>query len=543
MSRLRVLGSLLWVLVLSCSWASLARAGEKKAIGFSNLVFRLDGDDEIGIAKEDFRIHILEQLRYHKLNAVGAENLVFGRDNAQQAELVLGGTVTELQCQPGLSSSQVSCRIGIEWQVLDVASDTVVYKVLSRGRVLNLSKDKPVAVGKQLIFSALVSMIQRPKFRQLLEGGAPTASERGYTAASLRACAPSTKEMPAATESVLNATVLVQTSSGFGSGFIVGPEGFVVTAAHVVTGPAVTVKLRDGREFPASVVRSNRKLDIALLRLAAPANEAFECLPVKREPMAVGADVYAIGSPATRDLSFSLARGIVSGVRLLDGVQYLQTDAAINRGNSGGPLVTGKGEAAAIVTFKLVGATMEGVGFGVPLPVGLQALAISPADTATSPELLTTSSAARPPSGVLVVDKTDAVPALSDEMAAEGEDEGDVASTSGPYRRRSTGMMVGGIVMTSLAPVALLVAVAGSANKSLCQSQQSYSFDSYGYTNESCSKHDGTIYGGLLMGALLAGVGIPMIVVGAKRIPARPTATLSPWLSPQSAGLGLHVDL
>jgi S1-C subfamily serine protease len=532
---------LLWVLLLSCSWPSFALAAEKRAIGFSNLVFRLDGEDEIGIAKEDFRIHILEQLRYHKLNAVGAENLVFGRDNAQQAELVLGGTVTELQCQPGEASSQVSCRIGIEWQVLDVASDSVVYKVLSRGRVLNVSKDRPVAVGKQLIFSALVSVIQRPKFRKLLQEEPPTTSERGYAAASLRACAPSAKEMPAATESVLNATVLVQTSTGFGSGFVLNPEGFVVTAAHVVTGPAVTVRLRDGREFPASVVRLNRKLDIALLRLAAAAGEVFECLPIKREPIAVGADVYAIGSPATRDLSFSLARGIVSGVRLLDGVQYLQTDAAINRGNSGGPLVTSKGEAAAVVTFKLVGASMEGIGFGVPLPVGLQALAVSPADAASSPELLTTSSGARPPSGVLVVDKTDAVPALSDNMAAEHDT--DVSTPSGPTKRNSTGMMVGGIVMTSLTPVALLVAVAGSANKTVCQSRASNSFDRYGSTSEDCSKHNGAIYGGLLMGAVLAGVGIPLIVVGAKKVPARPTATLNPWLSPESAGLGVHVDL
>jgi hypothetical protein len=91
------------VTLLLCSWSELAAAQQKpeqRSSGFSNLVFRVDRGDEIGIAAEDFRIHILEDLRRRGLNAVGAENLVFGNDRGGSAELVLGGTISELECKP-----------------------------------------------------------------------------------------------------------------------------------------------------------------------------------------------------------------------------------------------------------------------------------------------------------------------------------------------------------------------------------------------------------------------------------------------------------
>jgi len=136
----RFLGLWLRLLAVCCLVTGAALAEPKTAqrsIGFSNLVFRLAGADEIGVADQDFRVHILEDLRGRGLNAVGAENLVFGSDHGGAADLVLGGTVTELTCQGGNAYRNVSCRMGIEWQVLDVASDVVIYKVLSRGRVLD----------------------------------------------------------------------------------------------------------------------------------------------------------------------------------------------------------------------------------------------------------------------------------------------------------------------------------------------------------------------------------------------------------------------
>lgn len=416
MANRRLVGLLLRVVLLWCCAAAVVAAqprSGRKAIGFSNLVFRPKSADQVGIAGEDFRVHILEDLRGRGLNAVGEENLVFGSNRELHADLMLGGTVTELECQGGSIYGNVTCRMGVEWQVLDVASDAVVYKLLSRGRVTDVPKEPTATLAKRLIAANVESLTKHVKFQHLLEPEPQTKPTQGYARANLRGCKASPRAMPAASEQVLDATVLVQTSGGFGSGFVLGPDGFVVTAAHVVPESSATVKLRDGREFPATVIRVDRRIDIALLRLGLPEGTVMPCLPVKLDPIAVGADVYAIGSPASRDLSFSLARGIVSGVRLLQGVQYLQTDAAVSPGNSGGPLVTGSGQAAAIVSFKLVASSVEGIAFGVPLGAGLNALSVTPAEAFTSQELVSAGAAAPRAPNQLVVDAVDAQPELS----------------------------------------------------------------------------------------------------------------------------------
>jgi serine protease Do len=512
----------------------------QKAIGFSNLVFRLERGDEIGIANENFRIHILEDLRRRGLNAVGAENLVFESDRGGTADLVLGGTVSELDCKPGETRERVSCRIGVEWQVLDTASDTVVYKVLTRSAVKNATKEPVASLGRQLIVSNLSSLASRAQFRRLLAPEAATApAEGGYVSATLRACSLPARSMPAASEQVLDATVLVQTSGGFGSGFVASPDGYVVTAAHVVSGSGATIKLRDGREFAGTLIRSDRRLDIALLRMAVPPGTTLPCLPMKLDPVPVGSDAYAVGSPARRELSFSLARGIVSGVRVLDGVQYLQTDAAVNRGNSGGALVNASGESVAVVSSKLVGVSVEGVAFGVPLNAGLAAIAVTPSSS-TSRELVVAQGV--PTVGVrkTFVDRADAVPALAGDMESES---GSGSDSGVPMRRHSTGMMAGGIVMTSFAPIAFLVAAVANAEQTACEST-GYSYQ-YSVSSESCGDYDSTIYGGVFAGLVLAGVGIPLIVVGAKKVPKEPAATarITPWATPRAAGVGLRIDM
>jgi hypothetical protein len=116
--------------------------------------------------------------------------------------------------------------------------------------------------------------------------------------------------------------------------------------------------------------------------------------------------------------------------------------------------------------------------------------------------------------------------------------------------RHSKGMMAGGIVMTSLSPVALLVAAFGSLGKSLCEvdngdAAYNGSSASVSYRYKDCSSYDTTIYGGLISAVVLVGVGVPLIVIGAKKEPVDPgaTATLQPWAAPSTAGLSLRVDL
>jgi hypothetical protein len=103
--------------------------------------------------------------------------------------------------------------------------------------------------------------------------------------------------------------------------------------------------------------------------------------------------------------------------------------------------------------------------------------------------------------------------------------------------RHSTGMMVGGIVMVSFAPIALLTSLVANMEKSSCEMSSVY-----GPSLGDCDRYDPTIIGGLVAAGALTAIGIPLIVIGARREPAA-VASVTPWTTPHGGGLGLRVDL
>ncbi len=158
---------------------------------------------------------------------------------------------------------------------------------------------------------------------------------------------------------------------GEGSGFIVSPDGYIITNAHVVDGAnQVTVKLTDRREFTAKVVGADKRTDIALLKIAATNLPAVDLSnPPGVKP---GQWVIAIGSPF--GFENSVSAGIVSGVhRALPGGQmtpFIQTDVAVNPGNSGGPLVNAAGQVVGVNSqiYSQSGGFM-GLSFAIPAKV------------------------------------------------------------------------------------------------------------------------------------------------------------------------------
>ena len=158
---------------------------------------------------------------------------------------------------------------------------------------------------------------------------------------------------------------------GEGSGFIVSPDGYIITNAHVVDGAnQVTVKLTDRREFTAKVIGTDKRTDIALLKIAATNLPAVDLSnPPGVKP---GQWVIAIGSPF--GFENSVSAGIVSGVhRALPGGQmtpFIQTDVAVNPGNSGGPLVNASGQVVGVNSqiYSRSGGFM-GLSFAIPAKV------------------------------------------------------------------------------------------------------------------------------------------------------------------------------
>lgn len=163
-------------------------------------------------------------------------------------------------------------------------------------------------------------------------------------------------------------------AQGVGSGFIVSPDGYILTNAHVVADASeVTVKLTDQREFKAKVIGADRRTDVALIKID---GKGLPTVKVgNSEQTKVGEWVAAIGSPFGFDNS--VTAGIVSAkARSLPDdnyVPFLQTDVAINPGNSGGPLLNVNGEVIGINSqiYSRTGGYM-GVSFAIPIEVAMK---------------------------------------------------------------------------------------------------------------------------------------------------------------------------
>jgi len=177
---------------------------------------------------------------------------------------------------------------------------------------------------------------------------------------------------------------------GVGSGFVVGSDGEIATNAHVVTdgegedlerADAVYVQFADRNQVEAEIVGVDPNTDLALLRVD-PGGLTLRPLPLgSSSSLRVGAPVAAIGSPYGEPQSLSV--GVISGLdRSIDSLTgfsiggAIQTDAAVNRGNSGGPLVDARGRVLGINSqIRSTGGGGEGVGFAVPVDTVKRVLA------------------------------------------------------------------------------------------------------------------------------------------------------------------------
>jgi S1-C subfamily serine protease len=160
----------------------------------------------------------------------------------------------------------------------------------------------------------------------------------------------------------IKSVVTIRTNAAQGSGFIITADGYVVTNAHVMEGAtAAEIITSDGTSHPVAMVGSDANMDIALLRI----DGTYSPLHLANsDNIQIGEKVIAIGNPL--GLQFSVTEGIISAVNRpgQNGINaYIQTDAALNAGNSGGPLIDTNGDAVGINNFKIGGS--ENLGFAL----------------------------------------------------------------------------------------------------------------------------------------------------------------------------------
>ncbi len=162
-------------------------------------------------------------------------------------------------------------------------------------------------------------------------------------------------------------------AQGQGSGFVYDGDGHIITNAHVVDGASsVSVKFWNGKTFTARVVGTDASTDLAVLKVDAPVSELFPLALGDSSKVLVGDNVVAIGSPF--GLEGTVTSGIVSALHremtspnrfTID--DSIQTDAAINHGNSGGPLLDAQGKVVGVTSqIESNSGGNEGVGFAIP---------------------------------------------------------------------------------------------------------------------------------------------------------------------------------
>jgi serine protease Do len=169
------------------------------------------------------------------------------------------------------------------------------------------------------------------------------------------------------------AVIMVSTPSGLGSGFIIHPDGYAITNAHVVQGETkikCTVYQQGELDFhkivieDVEIVAVNHHVDLALIKMKQIDAKPFPTVYIQSaEDLAAGQDVFAIGSPL--GLERTLSRGVISTTqRDFEGLTYIQTDTQINPGNSGGPLFNDRGEVIGVTNMGIP--LGEGLNFAIP---------------------------------------------------------------------------------------------------------------------------------------------------------------------------------
>jgi len=177
------------------------------------------------------------------------------------------------------------------------------------------------------------------------------------------------------TSALQAAVVTVMRDDAIGSGFFISSDGYLLTNQHVVTdNKFVTVKLTTGRQLPGEVLRSNKARDVALIKV----NETnMTALPLSMQAPDVASEVYAVGTPRDPRLSTTITKGIISAYRSENDLKFIQSDVAIQQGNSGGPMVDRFGNVVAVtVSGVAISGVIVGLNYFIPIADALKFLAV-----------------------------------------------------------------------------------------------------------------------------------------------------------------------
>ena len=354
--------------------------------GTGPLTWKISRD---GSVSEDFGQLLIEELSAAGYKVAGNEETLFEDPREKKAEFVVAGIVRDVRAnvcyqKPREGSATAEASLSVEWQVFSRLAKTVEWKGTTAGS--SVVAPAREGAGAEAISHAFVSaarnLLAEARFRDLVAGlstgkGAQAPAPPILVAYETQPVAARRKAESVVSDSRMG-VVTVFATDGMGSGFVISSDGYLLTDQHVVgESRYVRVKFVTGREANGEVVRSDRRRDVALVKLE---SDIYPHLPLgESSRVQPGADVFAIGTPLAENFGQTVTKGIVSGYGEEDGLRILRSDVSVHRGNSGGPLLDGSG---VVIGLSVSGYMLmpEGVGVGlnafIPIEEALSALAI-----------------------------------------------------------------------------------------------------------------------------------------------------------------------
>lgn len=302
---------------------------------------------------------------------------VFDQKTGTGADFRIGATLLELDYRYcGSTAGKGSAYAKIKWEVYSERHQRVIYSAEVPASVIALDSQLKYVDFRDRFGNAVVdNLLGDPKFAEAVR----TDGEGGDAVPALAAMAmqvghAANGPMNSNATAVLAAVVTLESGVGSGSGFFIGRDGYLLTNQHVVSSARfVKVKLSDGRSMVGEVLRTDAARDVALVKTDPV---SFDVLALRTTEGRVGEDVYALGSPLGGTFSSTLTKGVLSARRVMEGVAYLQSDAAVNPGNSGGPLVDADGRVLGITR---IGSDAHGLSLFIPIGEAIAKLSISAA--------------------------------------------------------------------------------------------------------------------------------------------------------------------
>ncbi|MEO5571172.1 MAG: trypsin-like peptidase domain-containing protein [Bacteroidia bacterium] len=269
------------------------------------------------------------------------------------------------------------CTMECTWKISDLSDTKKVWAQLPVKTSIYRSGDNYELVLHQLLAESERDLLENDTLFDFLSG-----IEKKYLAKSKgdvfklklpkHVSYSGTREM---LKDITSSVVTVQTDDGFGSGVIITSDGYIITNYHVIEGEkSVLVKLGKEQKIKAEIIKVNKDYDLAMIKINQAGLKALSI--ANSDSTGTGDEIFAAGTPLDKSLGQTVTRGIISGYREWNGVNFIQTDVSINAGNSGGPLLNQKGEIIGITTMKAFGRGIEGIGFGIPSNVVLEMMNI-----------------------------------------------------------------------------------------------------------------------------------------------------------------------